>query len=52
MAWYVLSDGSIGEIWFVGPKDDAAGLEEAAAIPDSFRSPWGLGVNAQASSLL
>lgn len=39
MAWYALSDGTIGEIWFVGPSEDAAGLEEAGAILDSFRSP-------------
>lgn len=39
MAWYVLNDGTIGEIWFVGPKDDADGIGEAAAILDSLRSP-------------
>lgn len=39
MAWYALTDGSIGEIWFVGPVDDAAGLKQAGAILDSFRSP-------------
>lgn len=39
MAWYTLNDGSIGEIWFVAPKDDAAGIEEASAILSSFRSP-------------
>lgn len=39
MAWYTLNDGSIGEIWFVGPNDDAAGLKQAGAILDSFRSP-------------
>ncbi len=39
MAWYALSDGTIGEIWFVGPVDDADGLKQAGAILDSFRSP-------------
>ncbi len=39
MAWYALSDGTIGEIWFVAPKDDTAGIQEAGAILDSFRSP-------------
>ena len=39
MAWYALSDGTIGEIWFVGPVDDADGLNEAGAILESFRSP-------------
>jgi hypothetical protein len=39
MAWYALNDGTIGEIWFVGPTDDANGLSEAGAILDSFRSP-------------
>jgi len=39
MAWYALSDGTIGEIWFVAPKDDTDGINEAGAILDSFRSP-------------
>ena len=39
MAWYSLSDGTIGEIWFVGPVDDADGLKQAGGIVDSFRSP-------------
>lgn len=39
MAWYTLNDGTIGEIWFVGPNSDEAGLKEAGAILDSFRSP-------------
>jgi hypothetical protein len=39
MAWYALNDGTIGEIWFVAPADDAKGLEQAGAILDSFRSP-------------
>lgn len=39
MAWYVLNDGNIGEIWFVGPTEDADGISEAAAILDSLRSP-------------
>lgn len=39
MAWYALKDGTIGEIWFVAPADDADGISEATAILDSFRSP-------------
>lgn len=39
MAWYALQDGTIGEIWFVAPKDDTAGIDEAGAILDSFRAP-------------
>jgi len=39
MAWYALNDGTIGEIWFVGPVDDTGGIDEAVAILDSFRSP-------------
>jgi hypothetical protein len=39
MAWYALNDGTIGEIWFVGPVDDAAGLKQAGSILESFRSP-------------
>ena len=39
MAWYALSDGTIGEIWFVAPKDDTDGINEAGAILESFRSP-------------
>ena len=39
MAWYSLSDGTIGEIWFVGSVDDADGLKQAGAILNSFRSP-------------
>ena len=39
MAWYALKDGTIGEIWFVAPKDDADGIGEASAILDSFRGP-------------
>ena len=39
MAWVALNDGTIGEIWFVGPTEDADGIGEAAAILDSLRSP-------------
>jgi len=39
MAWYALNDGTIGEIWFVGPSEDTDGINEAGAILDSFRSP-------------
>lgn len=39
MAWYSLNDGTIGEIWFVGPVDDADGLKQAGGIINSFRSP-------------
>lgn len=39
MAWYQLNDGTIGEIWFVGSSEDAEGIDEAAAILESLRSP-------------
>ena len=39
MAWYSLSDGTIGEVWFVGPVEDADGLKQAGGILNSFRSP-------------
>ncbi len=39
MAWYALKDGTVGEIWFVAPTEDSAGIEQAGAILDSFRGP-------------
>jgi hypothetical protein len=39
MAWYRLKDGSIGEVWFSAPEDDAEGIEEAGKILESFRVP-------------
>lgn len=37
IAWDVLNNGNIGENWFVGPKFDAAGFDEAAAILNACR---------------
>lgn len=39
MAWLALKDGHIGEIWFVAPADDRAGIAAAAKAINSFRAP-------------
>ena len=39
MDWFQLKDGSIGEIWFSAPEEDAEGIEEAKAVIGSFRAP-------------
>ena len=39
MAWFQLKDGTIGEIWFSAPEEDAEGIEEAKAVIGSFRAP-------------
>ena len=39
MAWFQLKDGTIGEIWFSAPEEDAEGIEEAKAVIESFRAP-------------
>lgn len=36
---FALSDGKIGEIWYVAPADDTAGIADAAKIFDSYKSP-------------
>jgi hypothetical protein len=39
MAWLALKDGKIGEIWFVAPADDKAGIAAASKVMNSFRAP-------------
>lgn len=39
MAWLALNDGNIGEIWFVAPADDKAGIAAAGKVLNSFRAP-------------
>ena len=36
---FALSDGKIGEIWYVAPADDTAGIADAAKIFNSYKSP-------------
>lgn len=37
MAWFQFPDGTIAEIWFEAPADDAEGTATAKAILDSFQ---------------
>lgn len=36
---FALKDGKVGEIWYVAPATDEAGIADAAKIFDSYRSP-------------
>lgn len=39
MAWCVLRDGKIAELWFVSDLDDTKGMETASDIANSLKSP-------------
>lgn len=36
---FALNDGKVGEIWYVAPADDQAGIADAAKIFNSYKSP-------------
>ena len=36
---FALKDGHIGELWYVAPTADKAGISEATKVLESYRSP-------------